>query len=136
MRETASEGEKGVNEEDNINHMEECNDITSDKGCECNVISGGESHMEEETECVHSTPIVVDTVSQNVIGIEEVKDLNKKNSEVGIIGTQCLMTYLMMEAGCSVHLTTGTKEVHSPTNKVDSHKHQARQQELLWPILG
>ena len=42
-KETASEGEKGVNKEDNINHMEECNDITTDNECECNVISGGES---------------------------------------------------------------------------------------------
>ena len=65
--------------------------------------------MDEETECVHPTPIVVDTVIQSVTGIEEVKDLNKKNSEVGIIGTQCLMTYLLMEAGCSVNLTMGQK---------------------------
>lgn len=26
VKDTAFEGEKGVNEEDNINHMEECND--------------------------------------------------------------------------------------------------------------
>ena len=123
VKDTASEGEKGVNEEDNINHMEECKDIRTDKGSECNVISGGESRMEEETESVHPTPIIVDTVSQNVKGIEEVKYLNKKNSELGIIGTQCLMTYLLMEAGCSVHLTTGTKGgrkkfTHLPTNLI------------------
>ena len=85
--------------------------------------------MEEETESVHPTPIIVDTVNQNVRGIEEVKYLNKKNSEVGIIGTQCLMTYLLMEAGCSVHLTTGSKRerrkfTHLPTNLiVTSIKH-------------
>ena len=48
--------------------------------------------MEEETG-VHPTPIIIDALSQNVTGSEEVKQLNGKNSELGTIGTQCLMTY-------------------------------------------
>ena len=122
--ETSHENGHSVNEEEeeNITHMEECNDTTSDKKCENDVTSYGDSHMEEETLNVHPTPIIVDTLNQNITS-EEVKWLNKKNSELGIIGTQNLMTYLLMEAGCSVNLTTGTKGgrkkfTHLPTNLI------------------
>ena len=50
--------------------MEECNDnTTSDKRIDENVISCGESHMEEETSSAHPTPIIVNTstrISQEV----------------------------------------------------------------------
>ena len=53
--------------------MEEYKDTTSNKGCECQVNLDEESLMEEETVNVHPTPIIVDTLNENLRGGEEVK---------------------------------------------------------------
>ena len=95
--------------------------------------------MEEETASAHRTPIIVDTLNQNITGSDEVKWLNKKNSELGNIGTQCLMAYLLTKAGLSQldkWFKEETKEVHSSSNEFSRHMHQTRQQELLCQILG